>query len=632
MKKLGKKLCNFTKVFLVFCLLFSNLSSLKVVFAYEGEDIPETKEEELVETPSEETTLEEEKEDEYAVEEEKQDDEEVLENKIDEENKEENLEEESEEEILEEEKEETEENKEENLDAEDTTDDSSTDTSVSESSSETSEETPAEGETAPEEGSEEAIDFTSSLNDSAEGLGFAGNYLFTDKDGEDRKLYVVLGVNETELESIVSNAYDDGTVSVSEDIVTVSTNGESATYQVVVYDNDYLDRLMKVAIGNGESNEDDDINGDGVVDAYDAATLRLILQYGFGSEVFNEDVKIDAKLEGNTESLTVGDTFTIRYIMTLADYGVNGITGLINYNKDMLSLDKVDVKNFADGSDYNGKFLYFGDYIMGDEVVTVDEETGEEIVTYSPKDYIIVEMTFTAIAGGSDAVTVSDIGYFNDVVYYSGNETISKDVTVVSNDNTLSSLTIGGVSVPIDGLTDFYTITVPNDVTSVDLSYVLSDVSASVTSIVAPEELAIGENTVTITVVAENGEERTYTITVVREGEEEEEETEVVNAVSYEDTTTYEEDNTNKEEITTGDDIEEKEETETKDESKLSRVIIIILILLAIAGLIYLIFKDDDDDETKKVNRDINKFKKEDLDTGKPNKNNNHKKTKEKGR
>lgn len=623
MKKIGKKICNFTKVFLVFCLLFSNLSSLKIVFAYEGEDliVSENKDEVLEEENKEEILVDEEEKEEVL--EDAISNEENLENDIEEEPKEEVLEEEIKEEILEEE------TKEEKIDEEENKEEET----LEEVKEDETEEIPTEGETAPEENEEQVItnDFTTSLNDSASLLGFAGNYLFTDKD--DGKLYVVPSVNEAELESIVSNAYDDGTVSVEGDMVTVSTNGDSVTYQMVIYDADYLERLMKVAVGDGEATEDDDINGDGKVDAYDAATLRMMLDYGFGSEVFNEDVKIDAKLDGVTDSLTVGDTFKIIYIMTLADYGVNGITGSINYNKDMLTLDKVDVKNFVDGANYDGKFLYFGDYIMGEEVVTVDSETGEEVVTYSPKDYIIVEMTFTAIAGGSDAVTVSDIGYFNDVVYYSGNETLSKDVIVLSNDNTLSSITIGGVSVPIDRLTDVYTITVPNDVTSASLSYVLSDLSASVTSIVAPEELAVGENTVTITVVAENGEERTYVITVIREGKEEEEEEEtqeVVNPVNYEDDYTYDDSDDKKEEITT-DGAEEPEE-EKKDEGKLSRAIIIILILLAIAGLIYLIFKDDDDDETKKVNRDINRFKKEDLDEGKTNKTSNNKKTKKKGR
>ena len=463
------------------------------------------------------------------------------------------------------------------------------------------------------------------LNGSAEGLGLSGIYKFVDKDSE-KVLYVIVGVNESEVEEIVNNAFSEAVTSIVEDSVTVTVNEAEATYRVVVYNNEYLDNLMKVVVGNGEATDDDDINGDGTVDAFDAATLRLMIGEGFDSEVVKQTVSIDAKLNGETSSLTVGDTFTVQYILTLSDYAVDGVTGLINYNKDLLRLDKVDVKNFVDGTECNGKFLYFGDYIIGEEVVTIDDD-GNEVVSYSPKDYIIVEMAFTAISGGSDTVSVSDIGYFNGSIYYEGNETLSKDVTVISNNNTLSSLTIGGVNVPIDELTNVYTITVPNDVTAVDLSYVLSDPAARVTSIVAPEELAVGENTVTITVVAENGEERTYSITVIREGEEEEETEIVTNPVSYDDNT-YNDDDSKEEVITDG--VETKKD-ENKDEGKLSRVIIIILILLAIAGLIYLIFKDDDE-ETKKVNRDINKLKKEDLGESKSNKSNNSKKTNKKGR
>ena len=594
MKKIGKKLCNFTKVFLVFCLLFSNLSSLKVVFAYDGTDeiVPETSLEEKEEIISEDVLNEDEDKEETILED-IQDEEETLEEEIDEENVGAVVDDEDEEET------------------------------PTIATGEGTNENEQEGEEAPNE--EQIIeDYTDTLNNSGEGLGLSGKYLFADKEGTEKKLYVVIGVNESEVQNIVNNAYDEALVSVVEDTVTITTDNDEVTYMVIVYNNDYLDRLMKVVIGDGEATLDDDINGDSSVDVYDAATLRLILSDGFGSEVVKQSVKIDAKLDGKTDALTVGDTFKVIYIMTLADYGVDGITGLINYNKDMLTLDKVDVKNFVDGSDYDGKFLYFGDYIMGEEVVTTDSD-GNEVITYLPTDYIIVEMTFTAISGGSDKVSVSDIGYFNGSIYYEGNDTLSKDITVISNNNMLSSLTIGGVSVPIDGLTDVYTITVPNDVTKIDLSYVLADPSASVTSIVAPEELAVGENTVKITVVAENGEERTYTITVIREGEEEEE-SEVVNPVNYEDTTTYGADGNDKETVSV--DTEEV----NKDESKLSRVIIIILILLAIAGLIYLIFKDDDDEETKKANRDINKFKKEDFSDRKTTKTNNNKKTNKKGR
>ena len=515
MKRFGKKIIDFTKVFLVFGLLFSNLSSLKVVFAYEGEDEVAISENILVseeENKEEETLVEDVDSLDEAVVEDTNNNEDVVENNV-EENKEEILvdsEEENTEEVLVREANIEEENKEENVEK--------TDAEVEETEENNQENVVLDenntDETIQDENTEaNVVDYTSLLNDSAALLGLDGVYLF---NGE--KLYVLVGVNEDEVSDIVSNAFNDASVSVVEDTVTISNNEEEVNYQVVVYNEEYLSNLMKVAIGNGTSSEDDDINGDGVVDVYDAATLRLILDLGFGCEVIKQDVSISSKLDGETESLTVGDTFTVKYIMTLSDYGVDGITGLINYNKDLLRLDKVDVKNFADGSDYDGKFLYFGDYIMGEEVVTTDED-GNEVVTYEPIDYIIVEMTFTAINSGSDKVSVSDIGYFNGSIYYSGNDILSKDVIVVSNDNTISSLVISGVDIPIDRLTDVYTVTVPNDVTEFSLDYVLADSNARVTSIVAPEELAVGENTVTITVMAEDGSERTYSITVIREEE-----------------------------------------------------------------------------------------------------------------
>ena len=615
MKRFGKKIIDFTKIFLIFGLLFSNLSSLEVVFAYEGEDEVAISENVLVseeENKEEETLLEDVDSLDEAVVEDTDTNEDVVGNNVDEENKEEilvreaNIEEENKEENVEktdveveENIEKTEENNQENV----VSDENNTDETIQDENTEAN-----------------VVDYTSLLNDSAALLGLDGVYLF---NGE--KLYVLVGVNEDEVSNIVSNAFSDASVSVVEDTVTISNNGEEVNYQVVVYNEEYLSNLMKVAIGNGTSSEDDDINGDGVVDVYDAATLRLILDLGFGSEVVKQDVSISSKLDGDTESLTVGDTFTVKYIMTLSDYGVDGITGLINYNKDLLRLDKVDVKNFADGSDYDGKFLYFGDYIMGEEVVTTDED-GNEMVTYEPIDYIIVEMTFTAINSGSDKVSVSDIGYFNGSIYYSGNDVLSKDVVVVSNDNTISSLVISGTSIPIDRLTDVYTVTVPNNVTEFSLDYVLADSNARVTSIVAPEQLAVGENTVTITVMAENGEERTYTITVVREDEEaQEEEEETTNLVNYENNDTYNDYTEGNDTKVVDKNKKDDKKEEDKDSGKLTRAIIIILILLAIAGLIYLIFKDDDE-ETKQVNKDINKLKKEELSDSGTKKVNNSKK------
>lgn len=575
MKKLGKKLCYFAKVFLVLGLLFSNLSSLSVVFAYEGED-------EAIVGES------------YGDEEENlEDEEENLEG-----NEEENLEGNEEENL--------EDNEEENL---------------------------------KEETNEH--DYTKELNESAQGLKLDKTYLFSDEENG-KVLYVVTGVNDSEVENIINNAFgEEITGEIIEDEVVLTDGDNEITYQVVVLNNDYLNELMNKVVENKDTTSVDDINKDGKVDNFDVVVLRLILKDGFGSDITKQNVTIESKLEGETLDLNVGDTFTVQYILTLSKDAVDGIAGHIKYNKDMLTLDKVEVKEFNEGKDYEGKFLYFGNSLMGTEIVTIDDEDNE-VVTYSSKDYVVVVMAFTVISAGNDTISVEDIGYFNGSVYYEGNDSKKLDVNALSNNNSLDSLSIAGNEITLDDENDTYSLTVGNDVTEVNLEYVLSDNSASISSVIAPEELNVGENEITITIVAENGDERTYTIIVTREekAEEKEETEEVASPVSYQNNyNNYNDNNDNndnkKEEnkVDTPKSNEKTKESTKEDESKLSRIVIIVLIVLAIAGLIYLIFRDEDDEETKKANKEIDKFKKEDLKEIKSsNKIENNKKTKKKGR
>lgn len=591
MKKIKEKLCYFTKVFLVLSLLFTNLSSLSVVFAYEGED-------ELVVGES------------YSIDEENLDTEE------------ENLEN-DEKENLETEEDSSEDNEEENLGTEE----------------ENSEDNEEENLGTEEENIEH--DYTKELNESAKGLKLDKSYLFSDEE-EKHVLYVVVGVNDSEIENIINNAFDDDvTGEIIEDKVVLTNGDEEIIYQVVIYNEEYLEELMSKVVENKTTTSADDINRDGKVDNFDVATLKLILKDGFGSEIVKQNVTIESKIEGETVDLSIGDKFTAQYILTLSKDAVDGIVGHIKYNKDMLTLDKVEVKEFNFGKDYEGKFLYFGNSLMGTENVTTDENDNE-IVTYSSKDYVVVVMTFTVIGAGNDTISVEDIGYFNANVYYEGNDSKKLDVNVLSNNNSLSSVTVAGNDISLSENEDSYALTVENDVTEVNLEYILSDNSANISSVVVPEELSVGENVITITVIAENGDERTYTITVTRkDNSEEKNETEenVVSPVNYQNNYNSYDDNTDNDEKNKEDSIEEKtkdtdktQETVKEDESKLSRIVIIALIILAVAGLIYLIFRDEDDSETKKANKEINKLKNDDLKENKTSNKDVNKKTKKKER
>ena len=191
-----------------------------------------------------------------------------------------------------------------------------------------------------------------------------------------------------------------------------------------------------------------------------------------------------------------------------------------------------------------------------------------------------------------------------------------------SSDNTLSSLTVAGNDIAlVDGVMD-YQITVENETVSSVVEAITNNERASVSSIVAPEELAIGENKITITVVAENGDELIYTVTVIRKEAVKEENPTNMNYQGDDDTVASDDSDdtvaSDDSDDTVIKDIDDKDDNKTtaddteEEEGKLSRIIIIILILLVIAGLIYLIFKDDEDEDTKKTNKEINKMKKED--------------------
>ena len=639
MKKIGKKLSYFTKVFLVLGLLFSNLSSLKVVFAYEGEDettgyeetlednVENALDEQLV---NENTTSEEENVSDVSNGETEDKETELVEDETTDKNTDLEVTSEG--------------NTSQDVVGEETVVDNTSEDGNEDETASNQDETTSEGgeqvvtDNTQEDSATVTHDYTKELNDSAVALGLDKTYLFKDVD-TDKKVYVIEGVNDTEINDIVSNASEDYSVEIVENEIVLKDGDNTVTYQVVVYNDELLNDLIK-AIVNDEELEDGDVNNDKTIDKYDAVLLKQILKYGFGNDVVNQAITIDSKFDGDASNISVGDSFTVQYVLTLSEYAVDGITGLVNYNKDMLSLDKLEVRNFETGDNNDGKFLYFGDYLRGTEVVTKDED-GNELVSYSPTDYVVVIMTFTALEAGNDTISVDDIGYFYEGIYYEGNSSPSIDVSVVSSNNSLSSLSVAGNEITLNDETTEYSLTVANDVTTVDLEYVLASDSAHVYSIAAPEELAVGENVITIVVEAENGDKKTYTITVTREEatDTQEETTEnVVSPVNYqEDTNNYVDDSDDKkEEInvdkTEDDDKKSEDKEETKDESKLSRIIIIVLILLAIAGLIYLIFKDDDDEETKKANKEVDKLRKEQIREVNSKKVDNNKKTNKKGR
>ena len=90
--------------------------------------------------------------------------------------------------------------------------------------------------------------------------------------------------------------------------------------------------------------------------------------------------------------------------------------------------------------------------------------------------------------------------------------------TTQSSDNTLKSIVLsnGSLSPAFSPKTKNYTATVDNSVTSLSISATPTDQKAKVTSVSGNDNLQVGENTITITVKAENGVTAKYTIVVTR--------------------------------------------------------------------------------------------------------------------
>lgn len=142
-------------------------------------------------------------------------------------------------------------------------------------------------------------------------------------------------------------------------------------------------------------------------------------------------------------------------------------------------------------------------------------------------------------------------------------ETVIEPVTYYySSNNYLQLLEISGYEIDFERNTYEYKISVDSDVTELDIRAVAEDTGSRV-EITGNENFKVGENIVTITVTAENGEIREYKLIVDKEAEEKDVLTEI------------------------------QGESNTAE-----KVVIIILIILVVLGLLYLIFKKDDEESS----------------------------------
>lgn len=427
--------------------------------------------------------------------------------------------------------------------------------------------------------------------------------------------YLASFTEKSEETPLTKEEYYKETFIDSSTMISLSTEDITITFKAIllgdmnddlVIDESDLEELTSQIIGKNEANLlNGDLNLDSTLDVKDAINLYQAYKNNIWNIELTEATSTTEKsLEVKSEDIISGDEFTVEYLLKVTEDKLKGLAGMVNYDKD--SLELVDIKTDLNwiGSNHDGKFLY-----LGDEELTGTINENQEI---NPDEYVAITMTFKALKAGTSKISLTDNEMFGlDTIYILDESDLSTEVTVnTSSDNTLSSLQVAGQDIELQEDVLEYQITVENDVTLPDVKALTNNVAASITAITAPEELAVGDNEIIITVMAENGNELIYKVIVKRKEAPKEE---TPQQVTYQEPTN---DNSNDNTIdtpTTPDDGKKDDDNKTTEEKdgKVSRIIIIILILLVIAGLIYLIFKDEDDDETKKANKDINKMKKE---------------------
>ena len=355
---------------------------------------------------------------------------------------------------------------------------------------------------------------------------------------------------------------------VNDMLIVLSCQDANISYKIVFVTNDYIDDLIEESLNSEDKN------------ILDVNYFNEALNEKNWDITSNEDYEgtLKAKLEKKDSNITTGDEFTIDYIVSLKDYELNGIEGIINYDKDKLELISVNSLDTMKGNVLNDRFMYlFNTRLSGEEV-------NDEVDTpyYNEIDYVVLNIKFKALSCGETEVSITDYVFVDGVNELTlENDEITLPIIInASSDNNLRRLFINEKEILLEENVLEYSINVPNEVTELNVETELSNIGSECV-IESPVELAVGNNIVRITVTAENGDIKIYTVNIIREAAKETEVTPVNNNVGYEQ---KEEDNNPTIDINSP--SSEPEENEKKSNSNISKIIVIILIILVLVIII----------------------------------------------
>lgn len=248
-----------------------------------------------------------------------------------------------------------------------------------------------------------------------------------------------------------------------------------------------------------------------------AMALALLLVIQPNSVVKAESVSLSV----SASTVNVGDTVSVT-VSCPSGYGVDVIISVDNTSVLAGGNDTIVVIGDAAGQSNSSAPISFsavgaGTCTISASVRTAGDSNGDPVEFGGASATITVNNAVTeppADNGGTDAGT---------------GDTGTTTTPTLSSDNTLKSLVLsnGTLSPAFSSKTKNYTATVDNSVTSLAITATPTNAAAKVTSVSGNDNLEVGENTITITVKAENGVTTTYTIVVTRRSETDPENTDI---------------------------------------------------------------------------------------------------------
>ncbi|MBE5964833.1 MAG: hypothetical protein E7252_07920 [Lachnospira sp.] len=233
--------------------------------------------------------------------------------------------------------------------------------------------------------------------------------------------------------------------------------------------------------------------------------IAVVMVCGISAIMYETVYAASAKFTGPT-TVRAGDTITLTF--TVSDNGKYALEGTLDYDSTKLTLNSISSLREGWEVERNDNTL-----------IAYDNNMTNPLGTNTNVFQAVFKVNANVTAGTNLSVSIKNITSTTGSVQNSLG-TVTYSVTVakpLSQDNTLSALSVDGctLSPTFAPNTTTYSIgEVDYSVSTLNVKATKSDANATVT--VSGNRLAVGANTVTVTVTAENGSVKVYKINVTR--------------------------------------------------------------------------------------------------------------------